>query len=220
MLEPSNITGPLEPGVAQIINPASKDTIGYVFTENNPAGQLQRWLLHGDPNNSLAVAPPPASMANFTLDEWRAYVTENWQPNYIYVRAQANVYQYGQTYGGVVWTQIPHAAELPMPSYPPGDAFFQLDFTYQGLELNQETWSGRVFASGRVDEPSSAEYWSLPTGFVPAGANAPLRVSVGTETVGDLEQFVTLANQSFTDGSHFVITGCLNYQGAAPPAHV
>jgi hypothetical protein len=212
------ITGPLQPGVARIVNPETKEELGFVFTEANEGGQIQRWLLYQDPQNSLETTPAPAPMVGFDLAAWQAFVITHWSPGNIYVRAQANVYFQGQTYGGVIWNQIPARPQLPMPVFPGSPNMFQVDFSVQGIEIIQDRWHGRVFAEGRVDEPTSIEYWSLPTGYQAAGLTAQIRIRATPEAVPTLDVFIELANQNFGPGSAFVITGCANYQGDVPPA--
>jgi len=210
-----NFTGPLETGVTRIVDPTTQDELGYVYTEISGAGQLQRWMLYRNPQNSLETQAAPPSMSNFTLADWQQFVTQNWQPDYFYIRAQTTVYLQGQTYDGVTWTHIPPS--LPSPVYPSGFSDYQLDFTLVALEVFRDKWRGRVYAEGIITEPSSKEYWSLPSGFLPAGKTAQLRVGAGEGSTPTRDAFIALANETFGPGSAFVITGCVNYQGAAPP---
>ncbi len=218
-------TGHLDLGAATIIDPATGGLIGYVYTEATQTGQLQRWLLYRDPRNSFEVRPPPENMAGWSLSDWQAEVPKLWKPQSFYIRANADVYRYGESYGGVPWTRIPPASELPEPSYPPGPGDpHQLDPLSKVLRLQQDvvrglayTTDGLISPEGQLN-PSSAEYWLLSALYRPAGARGTVTISPGSEEVTSLDAFIDLANQSFQPGSAFVITGCLNYSGTAAPA--
>jgi hypothetical protein len=214
-------TGPLEPGIARVVERGTGALIGYVFTVENGAGQLQRWLLHRPPQNNFEVRPPPPDMAGWTLADWRARVPELWRPGSHYVRAQANVYVHGGTYDGVTWGQIPAEAMLPEPSYPqvPGD--YQLDPTPTHVCVaiqHEHELPGMIYCIGGLASSASAEYWMLPAGFQPAGANASVAVTGGTERAASLQGFIDVANRAWAPGCVLAITGCVNYTGAEPPA--
>jgi hypothetical protein len=212
-------TGHLDLGAAKIINSATGELIGYAYTEATPTGQLQRWLLYRDPNNSFKVQAPPTHMTGWSLSDWKANVPSLWKPNAFYVRAQADVYRHGHTYGGVQWTRIPRASQLPDPSYPEGAGdSHQLDPLGKVIRVRQEDIQGLAYTVNGLLDPSSAEYWMLPASYQPAGARSAVGISPGSEVVSSLDDFITLANESFLPGSVFVITGCSNYNGTAVPA--
>lgn len=211
-------TGLLDLGVAEVVNRQTEELLGYVFTEANGTGQLQRWLLFRHPENNLAIRSAPASMANWSLSDWQANVPSLWRENGFYVWAQANVYQHGNTYDGVTWTQIPSSGNLPAASFPerPGSNF-QLDWMDgKIIEVRQGDWLGRVYVARGLTAESSIEYWALPSQFQAAGSTRT-SVSMGTAEVSSLDAFVDIANRTWSPGGTFLITGCLNYHGAAAP---
>jgi len=157
-------------------------------------------------------------MAQWSLEDWQRQVPSLWRPNGFYVWAQADVYEFGGTYGGVAWTRIPSADDLPKPSFPdrPGGSF-QLDYLDGKLiDVRQEDGRGYAYVVRSIEEESSIEYWSLPTRYQPAGATRT-DVVVGNEPATSLEGFVAHCQPSWAAGATFVITGCLNHHGAAAP---
>jgi hypothetical protein len=212
-------TGQLDLGTAQIVSRATGEIIGYAFTEASTHGQLQRWLLYRDPQNAFDVQPPPATMAGWTLSDWQTNVPKLWQTGAFYVWAQADMYQYGGSYNGVTWKQIPKASALPTPTYPNvGAGSFQLDPGGKVLYLLQDQLRGLAYTLGGLRDPSSAEYWMLPAAYKPAGVGGKAGINIGAENAGSLQEFVDLANQSFGTDCRFVITGCINYRGERAPA--
>lgn len=215
------LTGQIQLGAVQIIDPSTKDLLGYAYTVESEGGQTQRWLLYRNPENTLEIVAPPTSMAGWTLADWRANVPALWKPGSFYVWARTRLYRYGQTYGGVVWTSIPPASELPAPTFPavPGSDY-QLDPTpWRALDVRQQDWTGQVYTvGGGLTAETSAEYWALPAGYQAAGGALSAAVSVGAAEASSLQGFVNLANASWRPGSAFAITGCVNYRGEAPPA--
>jgi hypothetical protein len=213
-------TGPLQPGLVQVASRETGEVVGYAYTVENGAGQLQRWLLYGNPHNSFEVKPPPASMAGWTLAQWQAEVPRLWRPGSFYVWAQADVYQHGGTYHGRTWTQIPAAAALPPETYPPGSKGpFQLDPTgFRVLDVRQATLSGLAYSIGGLEDAASVEYWMLPAGYQPAGGgDRAAGIAGGTEQATSLDDFIGAANQRWGSGCLFVIVGCVNHHGTAPP---
>lgn len=229
--------GQLQPGVVQVVKPGTSTVIGYVFTvEDGNGGQLQRWLLHENPSNALEIKPPPATMSCWTLADWQANVKNLWKPGSIYVWAQADVYIHGGTYNGTSWNQIPPASALPSATYPDVDGVgLQLEYSCGGdpLRVHQPSGcEGLVFTVGSVSETSSVEYWMLPASYEAAGgtSRSAAVVTKGTtasagscvtsavsSTSAELQQFIDQANQRWTPGSRFVITGCVNYHEATAP---
>lgn len=214
-------TGQLDLGLAQITRRNGTEVIGYVYTVPSGKGQLQRWLLFCNPDNSFDIKPPPKDMSSWTLGDFQANVPKLWRPNAYYVWAQADLYRQGQTYNGVTWTQIPPAANLPAPTYPDvSGASFQLDPTgCRVIDISGNALTGMAYTVGGISDTSSVEYWMLPSGFQPAGASASAGVSVGAQSATSLQDFVTTANRSFSAGAAFAITGCVNYTGQRAPAH-
>lgn len=215
------MTGPLRAGAVQVFSASTGELLGYAFTVDSGRGQTQRWLLFKDPQNALDIRPPTEAMARWTLAEWQSNVARLWRPNSFYVRAQADLYQYGGTYGGVTWTTIPR--ELPLKGTHPTalgkGAIFQLDPTpWKALELHQGDLRGPVFTVGGMKDASNVEYWMLPANFQPAGGASATKVVMGSEDVRSLDGFVDMANQGWAPGSSFAVIGCLNYTGSAAPA--
>lgn len=210
-------TGQLALGAAEVVS-TTCEPICYVYTVATPTGQLQRWLLHKDPQNAFKIRRPPSHMAGWSLSDWQANVPKEWRKGSIYVRAESVVYRHGETYDGVVWTKIP--ADLPPPIFPKGSGeSHQLDpIGSRIIHVMQEDRRGLAFTVRGVHAESNAEYWLLPGAYEPAGGSAEAGIVMGSEEVSDLDQFVRLANQSFQPGSLFIITGCVNYAGDAPPA--
>lgn len=211
-------TGLLDLGVAEIVDRGTQELLGYVFTVANGAGQLQRWLLFRNPQNELAIRPPPASMAGYSLADWQANVPALWRPESYYVWAQADVYEHGKTYNGTTWTQIPPSTRLPEPSFPerPGSNF-QLDFTGLVADVLQDDSRGLAYVVRGLGSESSIEYWSLPARYQPAGRARAAAIAVGVREAISLDAFTTLCNETWSPGCTFVITGCLNYHGSAAP---
>lgn len=216
------ITGLLALGVAQVKSRRTQEVIGYVYTESNDVGQLQRWLLYRNPENDFELGPPPDHMVGWTLREWQANVPSLWRGRSYYVWAQNKLYLYGGTYDGITWTRIPPASRLPKPTYPEvGDGPLQLDPTGGKLLDVVDPARGAhgiAFCVGGLAQESSDEYWMLPAQFQPAGKSARVAISVGQQDAKDLEQFVQVANRSWGPGGAFVITGCINHEGTAAPA--
>lgn len=217
-----NTTGQLDLGIAQVTRLNSTEVIGYVYTVPSGKGQLQRWLLFCNPDNSFSITAAPKDMSSWTLGDFQANIPKLWRPGSFYVWAQADVYRQGETYNGVTWTQIPEAASLPAPTYPdiPGVSF-QLDPGGCIIMAGQQGEAGAamVFTTRGLADASSVEYWMLLAGYQPSGANATAGVSVGVQCVGSLDGFISTANRSFGDGASFVITGCVNYTGQRAPAY-
>ncbi|WP_437663424.1 hypothetical protein [Sorangium sp. So ce1182] len=222
------ILGQLQTGVVRIVKPGTGTEIGFAFTvEDGKGGQLQRWMLYEDPRNELEIRPPSQSMASWSLSDWQTHVNgalrTKWNEGSIYVWAQSNVYLPGNTYNGVKWgDKIPPAASLPKPVFPPeGAAHMQLDFRTLVTKIYQDTLRGLAFTVGRLSDLSSVEYWALSPSYQPAGkpnAVAATSTRAGT-TATSLDDFIAVANKSWTANSRFVITGCVNYRNAnGPPA--
>lgn len=212
------ITGLLTLGAAEVVDSKTQELLGYVFTVAQGKGQLQRWLLFRNPKNQFEIRPPSESMAQWSLDDWQKHVVDSWKPNAYYVWAQADVYEYGKTYGDLTWNHIPQADRLPEPSFPdrPGSNF-QLDYLDgRLLDVLQEDHRGRAYVVRGISHESSIEYWALPARYQPAGM-ARAEVTVGNETAASLDGFVEQCQSSWGPGSTFVITGCLNYHGAQAP---
>jgi hypothetical protein len=223
------LNGQLAAGLTSVVAPKTGEQLGYVFTEVNAQGQLQRWLLYRDPQNTFDLVAPSADMARWTLDDWKAGVGTLWKPGAYYVWAQTVVYAYGGTYGTVRWDRIP--TSLPDPVFPRGDGNFQLDptgwYVMQALQWSSGIWGMAFTVKGLADasqsttgHAKSAEYWLLPNGFQPAGGGQRTSVSIGTLGASDLTSFVALCNERWTSGAAFAITGCANYTNDVPPAIV
>jgi hypothetical protein len=240
------MTGQLELGVVQVNSSASGALIGYAFSEAVPHGQLQRWILYQDPANAFEIAPPPASMAGWTLADWQTNLASLWKPGSIYVWAQASVYEHGGVYDGVTWTKIPDVDSLPHARFPavPGQDFQLVPPTKQAvLELAsvgaqptalaaasggaQPTAlapasaaaqpTGLAYTIDGVHDAHNREYWMLPAGSQQAGGSRRAAVRAGAAHAPTLQSFVDLANQRWAPGSIFVIVGCSNYKGDAAP---
>lgn len=211
------MNGPLQSGAVEIVNPSTREVIGYAYTVETGRGQLQRWLLFLNPHGALEVRPPPEHMAGWSLSDWQAHVPSLWKPGSFYVWAQADVYRHGDTYDGVTWSQIPPVSQLPEPSYYPSppDGHFQLDTRLVKFLLDSQV--GYVFTMCSLLDSASQEYWSMPAGAQAAGGACTLAVAPAADDVGSLGAFIDMANQSFGPGSSFAITGCVNYHGDAPP---
>ena len=163
------IMGQLQPGVVKIVKPGTDSVIGYAFTiEDGNGGQLQRWLLHENPNNEFEIKPAP-SMASFTLSDWQAKVrAEPWTANSIYVWAQADVYVNDGT--ATSWNKIPAASELPDANFPPCEDNLQTEYRVGGaLKIQQNGCEGLLFTIGNMSGRSSVEYWMLPSSYEAAG---------------------------------------------------
>lgn len=214
-------TGQLDLGVAEVTRQGTGEVIGYVYTVESGKGQLQRWLLLQNPGNSFEMRPPPESMKGMSLSDWQAEVASRWTSGATYVRAQADVYRHGDGTNST-WTKIPLEGDLPLPTYPPtAGAPFQLDYTRtHALDIVQGVYRGLAYSINGVKDLGNAEYWSLPAGFHPAGMSAVASVSPSSVSATSLQQFLNEANKSFGPGSAFVIIGCVNYKGAAPPAMI
>jgi hypothetical protein len=215
-------TGLLALGTTQIIGTANGELIGYAYAEATPEGQLQRWILYNEPQNSFEIRPPPSAMAGWSPGDWKASVSSLWRPGSFYVRAKADKYCYGETYHGVPWTQIPKAPQLLEPSYPEGlDHPHQLDpIGSKIIHVHQHACHGLAFTVNGLLDPSSIEYWMLPSSYQPAGGGEAAVIAMGSEGACSLDEFIDHANQSFGPGCRFIITGCVNYRGAQPPAIV
>lgn len=211
-------TGLLDLGATEIVERRTGELLGYAFTVESGKGQLQRWLLFRHPQNELEIRPPAASMANWSLADWQANVPSLWRPNGFYVWAQADVYRHGESNTDVTWTVIPAASDLPKPTFPerPGGNY-QLDYTGKVIDVLQENWRGRAFVVRGLTQESSIEYWSLPARYQPAGSMGATAVSVGQEEASSLASFVEHCNRTWSSGSAFVITGCVNHHAAAAP---
>jgi hypothetical protein len=205
-------------GAAEVVDPKTQELLGYVFTIAHGLGQLQRWLLFRNPKNQFAIRPPSEAMTRWSLEDWQKHVADLWRPNAFYIWAQADVYEYGGTYDNVVWTRIPTADNLPKPSFPdrPGSSY-QLDYLDGTLvDVHQEDRSGCAYVVRGIEDESSIEYWLLPTRYQPAGSTRT-EIAMGRTAVASLEGFVTHCQASWSRGTTFVITGCLNHHGAAAP---
>ena len=211
-------TGLLALGAANVVDPNSGELIGHVYTIAHDQGQLQRWLLFRNPKNALEVKPPSEDMANWSLEDWQAHVENLWRPNGYYVWAQANVYQYGETNSETSWRELPPARNLPEPSFPERmGANFQLDYMDgRLLDIRQNDYVGKAYVVRGLGQESSIEYWLLPANYQAAG-NTPMTVSPGRTSVAHLDGFLDACRSAWGPGSSFVITGCLNYSGQAPP---
>lgn len=222
--------GQLSTGLVQVVAPGTGEVLGYAYTVANEGGQLQRWLLYRDPQNTFEIVAPPADKARWTLGDWQENVRSLWRPNAFYVWAQTDVYEYGRTYGGVRWDRIP--AALPAVRYPEDAVIgevFQLDPTgmhvINVLQWESNQWGmawtidglrdAAVASSGRG---RNSEYWFLPAAFQPAGSGGKTSIAVGTLGADSLERFVALANERWAPGAVFAITGCKNYINDVPPA--
>lgn len=220
--------GQLATGLVQVVAPGTGELLGYVHTEAIEGGQIQRWLLYRNPQNTFDLVTPPEDKARWSLTDWQANVRLLWRPDTFYVWAQTTVYEYGHTYNGVAWDKIP--SKLPEPSYPKtiGDVF-QLDPTgmhpISVLQWATNVWGMAWAEDGLCDAavtPSgrakNREYWLLPAGFQPAGGAGRTSISVGSLRCESLNQFVALSNERWSPGSIFAITGCANYFNDVPPA--
>lgn len=211
-------SGLLALGAAEIVDRKTQELLGYVYSVAHGQGQLQRWLLFQNPKNEFEIRTPSETMARWTLEEWQKHVPELWRANAYYVWAQADVYEYGGTYAGLTWKQIPTAGNLPEASFPdlPG-ADFQLDYMDGRLiELLQGDDRGFAYVVRGLSDESSIEYWLLPARFEPAG-KARTAVSMGNDNAGSLDGFVERCQSSWSSEATFIITGCLNYTGKAAP---
>ncbi|WP_437570128.1 hypothetical protein [Sorangium sp. So ce542] len=239
-------TGQLQLGLTEVYAPGTNTVIGYAFTEQSGAGQLQRWILFDDPENALEVRKPSAQspITATTLGEWRdqvgRLVRQRWQPDWRYVWAQADVYSHGGTSGSDAatwtWTQIPPASRMPMPTYPDVDAdCAQLDPDCKALEIVQNAIRGLVYTSpalasarASASSASTVEYWLLLDEYAPAGGLKPTTVGAAGGrhvTLTDdpalaLQKFIDLANASWKPGCAFVITGCVNHTGQFAPTNL
>lgn len=213
-------TGHMDLGAAQIINPATGAVIGYAYTVESRGGQLQRWLLHQDPENRFDVRPPPPDMASWTLADWQANVPRLWKPGSHYVWAQADVYKHGGTYNGVTWTRIPGTSDLPPPRFfERPDLSFQLDPTGgKIIDILQELFRGMAYTLDGLRDATSIEYWMLPASFKPAGKLSAATIRTGSQDASTLDDFLDIANRSWGEGCAFVITACTNYHGDRAPA--
>lgn len=210
--------GLLAHGVAEIVDCKTLEVLGYVYTVADGQGQLQRWLLFQNPKNEFQIRAPSAEMSRWTLDDWQRHVSESWRPHSFYVWAQADVYEYGGTYGGTTWQQIPTAEKLPDASFPdrPGSNF-QLDYMDgRIIDVLQDDRLGWAYVVRGLAHESSIEYWALPARYEPAG-KATTAVSLSKDGVGSLDEFVARCQSSWTSGSTFIVTGCLNYTGESAP---
>ncbi|WP_437303848.1 hypothetical protein [Sorangium sp. So ce388] len=238
--------GLLQSGAVQVVNPKNRQVIGYAFSVETERGQLQRWILFEHPHNTLDIEPPPEHMARWSLSDWRSNVAALWRPGSFYVWAQADVYRYGEAREQQKWAKIPPASRLPAPTYPDvGFSDFQLDPTggrllevlqlraggvvlapnepleAAGARLNGAMpleARGLAFAVNGLLDPASTEYWMLPAAYEPAGKSAAVAIKTGTQKAGSLQEFIDVANQGWSPGSTFVITGCVNYRGDTVPA--
>jgi hypothetical protein len=218
--------GQLSTGLVQVVAPGTGELLGYAYTVANEGGQLQRWLLYRNPENTFDLVAPPADKAAWTLEDWKANVRSLWRPSSYYVWAQTTVYAHGGTYGGVRWDQIP--TKLPAPVYPPEGDSFQLDPTgahpISVLQWGTDLWGMAWTEDGLRDASATstgrarnAEYWFLPAGFQPAGAGGKTSIAVGSLRAEGLDQFVALANQRWAPGAVLAITGCKNHFNQVPP---
>lgn len=211
-------TGLLALGAADVIDPNTRELLGHVYTIAHGRGQLQRWLLFANPKNELEIGPPSEKMATWTLEDWQAQVENLWRPNAYYVLAQADVYEYGRTYDGTTWRQIPAAKDLPEPSFPERmGSNFQLDYMEGRLiEILQNEERGKAYVVRGLAQESSIEYWLLPARYEPAG-RARMAMTLGRTTASNLSAFVDSCQPSWQPGATLLITGCLNYSGEAAP---
>jgi hypothetical protein len=212
------ISGLLKLGAAEVIDSKTGDRVGYVYTTAHGKGQTQRWLLYQNPQNYFEIRPPPDGMATWTLEMWQSRVPGLWQPNAYYVWAQADVYEYGQTYDDVLWTRIPLVDELPKPTFLeiPGTNY-QLDYLNGKLiDLRQPDARGYAYVVRGLVEESSIEYWLLPEHYQPGGS-IRTTVATGNATASSLEEFVAHCQPRWLPGTAFVITGCLNYHNVDAP---
>ncbi len=217
-------TQPLPPGAVTVLEPGTGELLGYAFSWESGAGQAQRWILHRHPHNELTVAKPPETMARWTKQDWRSAVPELWRPGSYYVRAQADLYAFGGSYGDRTWKVLPEDHELPAPTYPPDDSPAQFDPTRTSIELwsLDQTRLGVIFVEGKLDADSNAEYWLLLPGFsLDLGAQS-VTARAGTSSVPDLRGFVQMANALWAPGAVLAITGCRNFHdvtgtGKLPP---
>lgn len=219
----STLAGQLQLGTVTVLDPSTRELLGYAFTVPHGAGQLQRWILYRNPQNSLRIEAPPATMAAWSLDDWKTAVPKLWRPGAYYVRAQADLYAFGQTYGNRRWDTLPPSFMLPAPTFPKDDDDFQLDPHGKLIWwLNGERRLGLVFVHGKLDGDGSIEYWLLLSGYSPAGGSAPMVVAESTEVAPDLASFLPVASQSWAPGAVLAITGCRNFHdvkglGKLPP---
>lgn len=213
-----NTNGLLRLGISEIVSRSTGKPIGYAFAEPNGKGIFERWLLFTNPRNDFEVRPAPDSMASWTLDDWQDNVSSLWQPGSYYVWAQADVYEYGATYGAVTWNQIPSSAKLPAPTFPNrSSATYQLDWIDGRLPtVRQGDVCGYAFVMDGLDRGSSVEYWFLPAAYVSTGASTSIDPTAG-QHAPSIDAFVELANHNWQPGARLSITGCINYHGAAPP---
>jgi hypothetical protein len=208
----STLAGQLQLGTVTVLDPNSKELLGYAFTEPHGAGQLQRWILYRHPQNSMMIASPPANMAEWSLDDWKTAVPQLWRPGSYYVRAQADLYGFGRTYGDRRWDELPPSFLLPKPTYPADDEEFQLDPHGRLIWwLNGGQRLGQVFVHGKLDGEASVEYWLLLPGYAPAGGAASMVVAESTEMAPDVDAFLRVATPSWAAGAVLAITGCRNF---------
>jgi hypothetical protein len=216
------MTGQLELGVVQVTSSATGALIGYAFSEALPHGQMQRWILYEDPANAFTIAPPPATMASWTLADWQKNLASLWKPGSFYVWAQADVYEHGKAYGDAPWTKIPAVDSLPHARFPlvPGKSFQVFPSPNQNvLELASDDAqpTGLVYTLDGLHDNFNREYWMLPAGSQPAGGSRRAHVRVGTAAAPTLQSYVDLANHQWVPGSVLVIIGCVNYKGPTAP---
>jgi hypothetical protein len=216
------MTGPLQLGVVQVTSSATGALIGYAFSEALPRGQMQRWILYQDPADAFTIAPPPATMAGWTLADWQNNLEGLWKPGSFYVWAQADVYEHGGVYAGATWTTIPAADSLPKARFPlvPGVNFQFVPPTSQTvLELASGAAQpiGLAYTLNGLHDSTNREYWMLPAGSQPAGGSSRTQVRVGTAAAPTLQSYVDLANHQWGPGSVLVIVGCVNYNGPSAP---
>lgn len=213
-----NISGLLALGTSEVVDAKTHELLGYAFAHAHGKGQLQRWILFRNPKNQFEIRPPSETMIQWSLEDWQKHVVDLWRPNAYYVRAQADVYEYGETYNDVTWKNLPTGENLPKPSFPdiPGSSF-QLDYLDgRLLEVKQEDRVGLAYVVRGLDSESSIEYWVLPARYKPAGPNITT-ISVGNTEAAALDQFVAQCQSAWTSGATLVVTGCLNYNGETPP---
>jgi hypothetical protein len=216
--------GQLQLGTVTVLDPNTGELLGYAFTTECGAGQRQRWILYRHPRNSLMIAAPPATMADWTMDDWKAAVPQLWRPGSYYVRAQADLYAFGRTYGDTLWDVIPPSYLLPKPTFPRDDDDFQLDPCGRLIQWTHGAERmGSVFVQGMLEGEANIEYWLLLPGYEPAGGATPTAVTESTEMApDDLGSFVDVANRSWAPGAVLAITGCRNFHdtnglGDLPP---
>ncbi|XXX78721.1 hypothetical protein WMF30_08085 [Sorangium sp. So ce134] len=232
------ILAQLQPGIVRVVKSVNgqEKEIGYAFTvETGNGGQLQRWLLYEDPKNEFEIRPASNKMDGWTtLQHWQTFVNNTlrpkWSADSIYIWAQSNVYLPGGTYNGVVWGNgIPLASLLPPPTYhavygtnvqTDHTAPFAIEIRQVGIQ--KSVLCGLTFTAGSLANPSSVEYWVLSPSYQAAGApdaNSVTSIKTGTGFADTLDDFIALANQSWTSNSRFVITGCINFRHPdGPPA--